>query len=162
MVDLLERRGDRPVFSTSGLSEDEILFAMGSLYSRLDCGGCVKCCKGEAVYLTVHDNPALYDTEPVEILPGRYMPIDTIALQLKRRANGDCIYLGEAGCTIYARRPHICKAFDCRIYVANMKANSSRADRRRLAKAMGQKSLIRTAVWQEGEKRLSQEKRRPR
>lgn len=159
MVDLLSGRGDQSVFSRSGLTEEEILFTMHALYSPLECAGCVKCCQGEAVFLTVHDDPSLYDTEPVEILPGRFMPVDTVPLQLKRRENGDCVYLGEGGCTIYERRPHICKAFDCRGYVAHMKANYTRADRRRLARAMGQKSLIRTAVWQEGEKRLSQEKR---
>lgn len=152
--DLLSACG-RPVFTTSGRSEAEILALQDVAFGKIDCAGCTKCCRGEAVYLTVHDDPSLYETVPVEIKPGRYMPTDTIALQLPHKPNGDCHYLGETGCTIYERRPHICKLFDCRMYVAGMKARYTRVERRQLAKAMGQKSLIDTRVWAEGERRLS-------
>lgn len=27
---------------------------------------------------------------------------------------GRCVYLGERGCTIYERRPYLCRSFDCR------------------------------------------------
>jgi hypothetical protein len=27
---------------------------------------------------------------------------------------GACVYLGETGCTIYERRPLLCRSFDCR------------------------------------------------
>ena len=37
-----------------------------------------------------------------------------LVLQLKRRENGDCVYLSESSCTIYERRPSACRAFDCR------------------------------------------------
>jgi Fe-S-cluster containining protein len=33
---------------------------------------------------------------------------------LDRRMNGDCIYLGEDGCTIHDRAPAVCREFDCR------------------------------------------------
>lgn len=49
------------------------------------------------------DNVLDYDTQIVE---GR--------LALKWKDNGDCIYLGEKGCTIWPRRPAVCKEFDCR------------------------------------------------
>ncbi len=29
-------------------------------------------------------------------------------------ANGQCVYLGASGCTIYDRRPLLCRSFDCR------------------------------------------------
>lgn len=47
-------------------------------------------------------------------------------VQMLPRANGDmlyllattpegaCVYLGDGGCTIYARRPALCRSFDCR------------------------------------------------
>ena len=35
---------------------------------------------------------------------------------LARKANQDCHYLGETGCTIYARRPQACQRFDCPEY----------------------------------------------
>ena len=33
---------------------------------------------------------------------------------LDTEANGACVYLGESGCTIYERRPLLCRSFDCR------------------------------------------------
>jgi len=33
---------------------------------------------------------------------------------LATNSNGHCIYLGPSGCTIYHRRPLICRTFDCR------------------------------------------------
>jgi hypothetical protein len=33
---------------------------------------------------------------------------------LATEANGHCVYLGATGCTIYDRRPFLCRSFDCR------------------------------------------------
>jgi Fe-S-cluster containining protein len=33
---------------------------------------------------------------------------------LATKANGHCVYLGAEGCTIYHRRPLLCRSFDCR------------------------------------------------
>jgi Fe-S-cluster containining protein len=33
---------------------------------------------------------------------------------LATEANGHCVYLGTSGCTIYDRRPLLCRSFDCR------------------------------------------------
>ena len=33
---------------------------------------------------------------------------------LATETNGQCVYLGAAGCTIYDRRPLLCRSFDCR------------------------------------------------
>lgn len=33
---------------------------------------------------------------------------------LATKENGHCVYLGESGCTIYERRPLLCRSFDCR------------------------------------------------
>ena len=33
---------------------------------------------------------------------------------LATKENGECIYLGPSGCTIYDRRPLLCRSFDCR------------------------------------------------
>jgi hypothetical protein len=35
---------------------------------------------------------------------------------LATEANGQCVYLGASGCTIYDRRPLLCRSFDCREY----------------------------------------------
>jgi Fe-S-cluster containining protein len=33
---------------------------------------------------------------------------------LETNPEGACVYLGKHGCTIYERRPLICRSFDCR------------------------------------------------
>lgn len=38
------------------------------------------------------------------------------APKLPQRADGTCAYLGDAGCTIYERRPRVCAGFDCRAH----------------------------------------------
>jgi hypothetical protein len=41
-------------------------------------------------------------------------------LLLRHKPNGDCVYLGEHGCTIYDRAPAVCRRFDCRKYFLAM------------------------------------------
>jgi hypothetical protein len=41
-------------------------------------------------------------------------PSQAPTLILARHANGDCVYLGEFGCTIHDRAPYECRQFDCR------------------------------------------------
>ena len=36
------------------------------------------------------------------------------AYSLATTPSGACVYLGESGCTIYSRRPSLCRSFDCR------------------------------------------------
>lgn len=70
------------------------------------CGTCVECCKGDAIFMHPEcgDDPSQYQTEWYE---GREI--------LAHKPNGDCIYLGENGCTIHERRPTICRELDCAI-----------------------------------------------
>lgn len=82
--------------------------------SQVNCGSCRLCCKGDSIILHEgHDNPNNYET--VEILsPITGKP----TLILAHKENGDCIYLGENGCTIYEKRPMICREFDCRKFAS--------------------------------------------
>jgi Fe-S-cluster containining protein len=95
-----------------------------------ECATCPgHCCKGDMIVLHPEhgDRVALYDTVPVEN-PVTGEP----GFMLAHKPNGDCVYLGEIGgvgrCTIYARRPLICRSFDCGLAYAKMR----RHDRRRL------------------------------
>lgn len=76
------------------------------------CNGCTRCCEGDAVRLLPGDDFGAYQTEPHPWLPGERM--------LAHKDNGDCIYLGEAGCTIHERRPQMCREMDCRLIAASM------------------------------------------
>lgn len=79
--------------------------------AKIDCGTCRKCCKGQQLILLVDgDDPRQYDC--YEIGPDQFA--------VKRQANGDCIYLGEHGCTIHGRHPTVCKVFNCLEFVRRM------------------------------------------
>jgi uncharacterized protein len=68
------------------------------------CNGCTLCCRRELVVLMPEDgDPAAYETRPVG---GQFRA-------LAHKPDGSCVYLGPGGCTIYARRPTICRAYDC-------------------------------------------------
>ena len=75
------------------------------------CGTCRKCCQGDPLIILVEgDNPADYQCH--EFQPGQWA--------LNRNADGDCIYLGVAGCTIWGRHPTVCRVFDCAGFVKRM------------------------------------------
>jgi Fe-S-cluster containining protein len=59
--------------------------------------------------LQTEDDHQAYITRTV-LNPLNGVPMVALAV----RENRDCIYLEEAGCTIYERRPAICRAYDCR------------------------------------------------
>ena len=73
---------------------------------HVNCNGCTACCEGDVIYIHPEcgDDPDQYITEPVG--DGR--------LTLARRPNGDCVYLDRKhGCTIWERRPIVCRELDC-------------------------------------------------
>lgn len=87
----------------------------------VSCGSCRACCRGDAIVLHPEhgDDPSQYETE--EMPQSMQAEVDKMfgvnrgrALILKRAENGDCLYLSrETGCTIYERRPAICREFNC-------------------------------------------------
>ena len=80
------------------------------LTSIVPCDGCVLCCQGESITMQVGDNPSLYLLEPTP----------TGELQLKHKANGDCVYLNGTTCSIYDKRPILCRFFDCRKFAVQV------------------------------------------
>jgi len=73
------------------------------LERKINCNGCTLCCQKDLIMLHPEhgDVPEDYETIPVGDL-----------FALAHKPNGECIYL-EKGCTIYERRPVICREFDC-------------------------------------------------
>ncbi|MBD3667334.1 MAG: YkgJ family cysteine cluster protein [Parvibaculaceae bacterium] len=110
----------------------------------LDCGACKKCCQNNPGILLLSDagdDPSLYEGG-VDFVDGQ--PI------LKRKANGDCVYLdSEKGCTIYEKRPQICRSYDCRRDY--MRWISLSRQERRMQKKSGQLNPL---VQKEGGRRL--------
>jgi len=89
--------------------------------SSVPCNGCTACCQGELVVLDPEagDDPALYLTR---------QSADGAHHALQQKANGDCVYLGPSGCSIWARAPAMCRTFDCRKFFLRF----NRAARRRM------------------------------
>ncbi|MSO64878.1 MAG: YkgJ family cysteine cluster protein [Alphaproteobacteria bacterium] len=76
------------------------------------CNGCVACCRRENILVSASfgDDPHQYEIER-EVRPGVFA--------IAAHANSDCHYLdAKTGCTIYDRRPAMCRSFDCRIEAA--------------------------------------------
>jgi len=73
----------------------------------LVCGSCTACCRNEQIKLAPGDDPGRYDIE---------VRADGIWIAARADGRPGCRYLGRRGCSIYARRPAACRAFDCRAY----------------------------------------------
>jgi Fe-S-cluster containining protein len=85
------------------------------------CGACRACCRGDAIVLHPEhgDDPTQYETVPMPEADQKSLDRNlgirrNRVLMLKHGADGNCIYLDEkTGCTIYDRRPLICRQFNC-------------------------------------------------
>lgn len=86
------------------------------------CGDCSACCTESLVVLNPSngDNPNILTRHQV-VGP---------ALVLDRDANGVCVYLEDGRCSVWAHRPLVCRAFDCR----GLYRSKTRAERRRMVK----------------------------
>src|SRR5262249_19882063 len=49
-----------------------------------------------------------------------------VVRELNQRENGDCVYLESNGCSIYDRRPSVCRGFDCRSLFLKQSRNERR------------------------------------
>jgi Fe-S-cluster containining protein len=122
--------------------------AVASLPECATCPG--HCCKNDTIILHPEfgDVVSTYDTEATT-----HPMTGELAHMLKHKPNGDCIYFGEVGgvgrCTVYQRRPAICRSFDCGLSYAKL----PREERRRLVRA----GLASKAVFDQG--RRVQERR---
>ena len=69
------------------------------------CGSCTACCEtGRVVLYPAVDDVKSYGTQTD----------DDGTITLTRHPNGHCLYLHEGTCLIYARRPMVCRLYDCR------------------------------------------------
>lgn len=89
--------------------------------SAVPCNGCTRCCQGDAVRLLPGDDWRLYKTVPHEWMKGELM--------LDHKATGECIYLGDAGCTIHEQKPRMCREMDCRNIAARITYTQARKQR---------------------------------
>lgn len=112
------------------------------------CGTCTACCRGEAIILQPGDNPLLYRTVPVrDPVSGRQTQ------RIPNGPDGACIYLGEGGCTIYEKRPLLCRMFSCVGFVRGRLEAASKRERKELKQTGG--GYWAGEVWDAGMERLT-------
>jgi hypothetical protein len=108
------------------------------MQTNVPCAGCTECCRsGQGLFL----HPEQGD----DVESYRFQIVGT-AYALATTTDGACVYLGPAGCTIYDRRPLICRTFDCRKHYLIL----PRQDRDNLVRL----GLSSRAVFNAGRKRL--------
>jgi hypothetical protein len=93
--------------------------------ANVPCNGCTLCCRTLIVPLADEEYEQ-YQWAWVRTRAG-----EILGRALQRKPNGDCVYLGDRGCTIHDRAPHVCKRFDCR----ELFLKSDRVGRRRAIKS---------------------------
>lgn len=81
----------------------------------IKCGKCTTCCQwGNDTAIRPKLTPSeqmLLKGEAIQVVNGTQVNLETV---LAAKANGDCVYLMNGGCSIYERRPEQCRTFDCR------------------------------------------------
>lgn len=99
--------------------------APGAANVKMDvpCGSCTACCRSPKLLSEVYPGDPRYDwydkMPRPDVDEGRYRtPNDGCAkaMVLRKHEDGRCIYLRDAGCSIWDWRPQSCRTFDCRMY----------------------------------------------
>jgi Fe-S-cluster containining protein len=78
---------------------------------RFECKQCQTCCKNfirngkrvASVYLKVSEI-GNFDFSKLDV-------VSPVSIVLKVKENGDCIFLGPEGCTVYDKRPEQCRTY---------------------------------------------------
>lgn len=122
----------------------------------VDCGTCSACCRAEFVALVKGDDPKDYpeavkfpEATLAEILPS------AIGYIIPHGPDGACVYLKDDKCSIYEKRPKMCRVFSCVKFVESILATTTRAQRR------SDRQFIVTEVWKAGMKRRRRGAARP-
>ena len=82
------------------------------------CNGCRRCCINDAIRILPTEDASKWKTEAHTRWPWERM--------LAHKSDGECYYLGEAGCTIQDDKPQQCYSMDCRNIAANVTYTNAR------------------------------------
>lgn len=129
----LSPAGSRPV--GAGSKPPRTLLAEMNALPALNCGRCTKCCTNGAVLPLIDEDPSDYETVEID------------GVTCIRQGPHGCIYVKPGvGCTIYERRPQVCRTYDCRKQIMMM----SKRDQA----SMVSRGLFSIELLREGRKRL--------
>ncbi|ADE37371.1 YkgJ family cysteine cluster protein [Methanohalophilus mahii] len=127
---------EKQVLDSSSISIHDLVVEIACTGFR--CSGCGRCCTfstgDNSVLLTYFDIGNLkksgnIDTiEPTVAEENMFLAdtegnVHTFGWRLKRKTNGECVFLGDAGCTIYPFRPLLCRTYP--FYIAEGKMEIS-------------------------------------
>jgi hypothetical protein len=98
------------------------------------CNGCTLCCHNDAIRILPHEDASRWQTVPHAHMPD--------ALMLAHKPNGDCIYLGERGCTRQDDKPQMCMEMDCRRIAQALTWTQARK--------LHQRGAFNIAIWKRG------------
>ena len=90
--------------------------------TEVPCNGCTECCRsGQGLFLhpELGDDVTAYETRTAVDTAGNRIFL------LATTSRGACVYLGPTGCTIYQRRPLLCRTFDCRRHYLMLRATTA-------------------------------------
>lgn len=79
--------------------------------TEVPCGSCTACCSTNQ---NLPLDPAQGDDVESYCVQVTVDQAGNRAFSLAKTPGGVCVYLGTSGCTIYDRRPSLCRSFDCR------------------------------------------------
>lgn len=105
----ITRTGDKPFGSTLGQYAQDLRRALiavtpddpaSAATMNVPCGDCVACCRCYRITFV----PGL-DSHRADLFIDGALP---------RQADGSCQYLIDGQCSVYERRPAICRLYDCR------------------------------------------------
>lgn len=116
----------------------------------VDCGSCSACCRRELVALIDGDDPRDFP-EALKIPKEAVSPLlpTFLGYLIPHGSDGACIYLKDGRCSVYEKRPQMCRAFSCIGWVERILATTTRNERRR------DRELIDTKIWRAGRKRIA-------
>jgi hypothetical protein len=87
---------------------------VGSSQTEVPCNTCVACCRsGQALLLHPGQGD---DVGSYDVVVSTDAETGKPVFRLAAKEDGSCTYLGPSGCTIYPRRPLLCRSFDCRMH----------------------------------------------
>lgn len=113
----------------------------------VNCNGCTLCCRRELVILVPGDDTSRYPEAMIIDVPSPYGQPQTRVIP--HRPDGACVYLGMHGCTIYEKRPTMCRVFSCVGFVRQWAQKSAS----QIRKAMKRGEIDRE-VWAAGMSRI--------
>src|ERR1017187_6081181 len=107
------------------------LSGMSAFDQQVDCRTCTACCRRECVALVKGDNVADYPEAQEIPKSGLSSILPTFLGFIIPHAEGACIYLKDNKCSIYDKRPTMCRTFSCVGWVEHILATTTRSERRR-------------------------------